>query len=480
MSANAANAQAAGADGVAERVLAVRKKSSGLQFEMQWRGQQATTWEAASRMRRLYPLLVQAFEQQQSLQQQSGSAEGATDGGVVDDAQQGTASTAPADSAAMQKRLDEMSRLIEQQAQRAEEQQKRVHEQQALIAQLRASPANPTPLSALPPPQLSPQQEPRRDAAAAAAAAPAAESVSRFAKKEPRAQDLREYDGASGAKLDEWRDELALASMLFELNSREAVTFAVSRLRGTALRWWLDELSGAERALIGDSAALLTALKGRFQHATAAYTARQQLDKLQQGPRGVNEFIADFQRIVAQIGLPSLGEENALFAFERGLRPTLAEKLREHGVKTLREAIAMAARVGSLQQAAAQSHGRSAAANQMDVDEDSAASGRLDRIEAALNALSANGGGIGAKTQTQRGYQQERERSGASQGGSRGGGRGGSRGGRFGPRGLQLPSVPGVPEEAVRERFHAKQCLRCGREGHTSHACPNAISASGN
>jgi hypothetical protein len=38
-------------------------------------------------------------------------------------------------------------------------------------------------------------------------------------------------------------------------------------------------------------------------------------------------------------------------------------------VKTLREAIAMAARVGSLQQSAAQSHGRSATVNQMDVDD---------------------------------------------------------------------------------------------------------------
>jgi len=97
--------------------------------------------------------------------------------------------------------------------------------------------------------------------------------VSRFAKKEPRAQDLCEYDGASGAKLDAWLDELALARMLYELNAREAVAFAVSRLRGTALRWWLDELSSAERAAIGDSAALAAARRGRFQHATAAYTS---------------------------------------------------------------------------------------------------------------------------------------------------------------------------------------------------------------
>jgi len=33
-----------------ERVVRVRKQGSGQQLEIQWRGQQATTWEAASRM----------------------------------------------------------------------------------------------------------------------------------------------------------------------------------------------------------------------------------------------------------------------------------------------------------------------------------------------------------------------------------------------------------------------------------------------
>jgi len=360
---------------------------------------------------------------------------------------------------------------VKQQAQRAEEDQQRARQQQSLIEQLRASPAHSPQLSVHASPQRSPHQESRSiDAAAAAQPAP----QSRFARKEPRAQDLREYDGASGAKLDEWRDELALASMLYELNTREAVTFAVSRLRGTALRWWLDELNGAERAAISDSAALVSALRGRFQHATAAYTARQQLDKLQQGSRGVNEFIADFQRIVAQIGLPSLGEENALFAFERGLRPNLAEKLREHGVKTLREAIAMAARVGSLQQSAAQSHGRSAVANQMGVDDGDGSSSRLERIEAALNAMAArDNSGMGAKTQTQRGYQQER---------GRGGGRGGfqgSRGGRFGGRpAMGTPTIPGVPASVVEQRRAANQCYRCGSGEHQGRQCPNATSAS--
>ena len=262
--------------------------------------------------------------------------------------------------------------------------------------------------------------------------------------------------------------------MLFELNARESVRFAVSRLRGAALTWWLDELSSAERAAISDSPALVTALRGRFQHATTAYTARQQLDKLQQGSRGVNEYIADFQRIVAQIGLPSLGEDNALFAFERGLRSNLAEKLREHGVRTLREAIAMAARVGSLQQAGA-AQGRAAAVNQMDVGGDDSAS-RLDRMEAVLNAMASRStDGMGAKTHTHHGYTQQREsqRGGHGRGGARGGGRGG-----FKPRGP--PEVPGVTEHVVRQRLDAQQCVRCGQGGHRSPACPNAITARGN
>ena len=467
--------QVAGGDGVAERVLNVRKKSSGLQYEMQWRGQQATSWEAASRMRRHYPLLVQAFEQQQQQQQQQQSAEGAT-GGDEPMGDSGESPATPQQSSISAQEIEALQRLVREQAQQLRKQEE---QHVATLQQVLASPAHfpaPSQLSPAQPSSQQAQHPPHIGTAGAAAAAPA----SRFAKKEPRAQDLREYDGASGAKLDEWRDELALASMLYELNSREAVTFAVSRLRSTALRWWLDELSSAERALIGDSTALVTALRGRFQHATAAYTARQQLDKLQQGSRGVNDFIADFQRIVAQIGLPSLGEENALFAFERGLRPNLAEKLREHGVKTLREAIAMAARVGSLQQAAAQPHGRGAAANQMDVDEGSGASSRLDRIEAALNALSANGGGMGAKTQTQRDYQQERNA------GGRGGSRGGrGRGGRFGGRGGAadpplIPKIPGVPAATVEQRRAAGQCYRCGSAEHSRFDCPNATSASGN
>ena len=155
----------------------------------------------------------------------------------------------------------------------------------------------------------------------------------------------------------------------------------------------------------------------------------------------------------------------------------LAVELRKQGVATLQEAIALAARVGGLLQHSGAPQSRAAAANQMDIDDGDSSAGRLNRIEATLNAMAArDASGMGAKAQTQRGYTQDRERN--ASGFGRGGARGGGRGGRFAPRGP--PVVPGVPEQVVRRRWDAQQCLRCGEGGHNSHACPNAISASGN
>jgi hypothetical protein len=307
---------------------------------------------------------------------------------------------------------------------------------------------------------------------AAAAPEPAA-SQSRFARKEPRSQDLREYDGASGAKLDEWLQELALARYLYELTAQEALRFAVSRLRGAALQWWLALDSGAQAAL-SSTDALATALRARFQPITAARAARDQLRTLRQGSRNVNDYIADFQRL--RTLLPTMSEDDALHAFESGLSASLAEKLRVQGVSSVQEAIAMAARVGGLIQSSAPQPSRSSL-HHMDIDDgDGAVASLDDRIaKAVLNAMHArDNGGMGAKTQTHRGYTQERERSGSA---GRGGARGG-RGGRFAPRGP--PVVPGVPEHVVQRRWDAQQCLRCGEGGHNSHACPNAISASGN
>jgi hypothetical protein len=143
----------------------------------------------------------------------------------------------------------------------------------------------------------------------------------------------------------------------------------------------------------------------------------------------------------------------------------------------LTKIVAKAARIGARTASSARgASGRPAAAvNQMEVDGDADVS-LGERIErAVLNAIGAHGNsGMGAKTQTQRGYAQERQQGGHSVRGGRAGGKG--------DRSSSRPPmvVPGVPEEVVRKRLQAKQCVRCGAEGHFSPACPNAISASGN
>ena len=167
----------------AERVLAVRKVGGGHQYEVKWHGHAEATWEPAWRVRKEIPALLQAFEQQQQQQQQGeGRAEGAaTDGAQHAQPAAQLASNAP-DIAAMSAQMAEMARAMQA--------------QQAELAALKT--------------QQSPQGSPRSlDAAQAASQLPAAAQQSRFARKEPRAQDLREYDGASGAKLDDWLDELS-------------------------------------------------------------------------------------------------------------------------------------------------------------------------------------------------------------------------------------------------------------------------------
>ena len=115
----------------------------------------------------------------------------------------------------------------------------------------------------------------------------------------------------------------------------------------------------------------------------------------------------------------------------------------------------------------------------MDIDGSDGAAALEDRIaRSVLNALQSqgvgNGSGLGAKTQTQRGYAEERK---AGSRGGRGAARG--RGGRFGGRGGGgiTYNIPGVPAAVVEQRRAAGQCLRCGSGDHRGMECPNAPSA---
>jgi hypothetical protein len=323
------------------------------------------------------------------------------------------------------------------------------------------------PQTAVPPPShvsSPPAELPAAAAAAAASVAPAAR------KREPRLTDLAEYDGAAGEKLDTWLDSLQRCADYHEQTNADAVRFAVARLRETAYAWWGTLDSAAKTAVhSGGVAALAVALRARFQPVTTERVARGQLDKLAQGSRHVNEYISDFNKLHARI--PSMSEADSLYAFERGLRADIAMELRKQRVHTLREATEMAAHMGGVAGAPQATHKSSLNHVGLDGEEPSLE----ERVtKAVLNAMQArDNSGTGSQSQPHRGYTQERQR---------GGSRGGSRGGRGGrdrpPRGP--PVVPGVPEEVVRRRLEAHQCVRCGEDGHHSPACPNAISALGN
>ncbi|MDD2978256.1 hypothetical protein [Aquabacterium sp.] len=469
---------------VPQHVLALRRnpKGPGQQFQVKWANRPEPTWTAASTLRAKHAALVSAFEQRAaSGQQQPSAANGyslgkqaraagaeqraeGTPAPTPANAQQGLAATVvvqasapggaptlPSDSA--QADTDDAS----PQGQLAAAMQL-VQEQARELQSLRAA-----------------QQQ--------AGATLVAAAQSRFSRSALRPSDLPEYDGAAGNKLDEWLQALAKTARLYGLNDVETIQIATFRLNGAALQWW-EALGAAEQAATANLAGLAAALRARFQPVTTSRLMREQLSRLQQGGRHVNDYIAEFQRLRA--ALPDMSEADTLFAFERGLRRDLAEKLQVQGVSTLVDAIALAARVGGLAAASsAASHAahssRAASAHQMEIDDGDGAPSLEERVtRSVLNALRTQQGeptgpfmGLGAKTQTHRGY--AGGRGAGSQSGSRGG-----RGGRFGGTPRFLPAVPGVPEHIVRQRWDARQCVRCGTEGHTSHGCPNAISASGN
>jgi hypothetical protein len=277
--------------------------------------------------------------------------------------------------------------------------------------------------------------------------------------------------------LDSWLLKLERVTELFNLNQLEVTIFAASRLTGAAQQWWRG-LSLQQREEMKAPGALAAALRRRFQPVSVTELALEQLDALAQGGRPVNDYIADFQRLHALVGVGVLSEVSALHAFKRGLRADIAEMVRLQGVKTLEEAIHLAARTeGLTARRGAQPSGaqRAASIHQMEMDmmgEDRLAQQVQQAVINALHSQGASSSGLGAKTQTMRGYQEDRTMRGGAPGG-----RGVGRSGRGGFSSRPLPAVPGLPPALVEQRRAAGQCYRCGSGDHRSTECPNPISA---
>lgn len=303
--------------------------------------------------------------------------------------------------------------------------------------------------------------------------------ANRFAKAQPPKGCIQLYNGERGDKLDEWISRLNTIITTYSLTDQEAISFGVLNLGETALSWFND-LTPDQRDVIYDGESFTAALRGRFESVTTEDTARERLDRLQQGNRSVDDYISEFQRLRARV--PTMHESDAVHVFRRGLIKELAFEVRKQNVKTVAHAIDLVARIGGLTANAPSTpnpHGRpmaapsSASIHQMDTSNGYAANDMQQMINSAvLNAMRMQqpDSDIGLSTNVL---------SGNGNGGrfQRGGRNGGN---RFGNRpARQLPAIPGVSPAVVQQRWDAKQCLRCGSVDHRAISCPNAIAAYG-
>ena len=161
---------------------------------------------------------------------------------------------------------------------------------------------------------------------------------------EPRMAAPPTCDGKAAA-LDGWiaalERQFAWYGYATPAQDAQRIRLATSVLTGDAWDWW-SHLATQPATWTG----LVAAMRARFQPVTSAETARAKLVVLSQGKASVNEYISAFRRLL--VAVPTMGEDDRLFHFTRGLRPAIATQLRVHGVTTLNAAIEMAARVGSI------------------------------------------------------------------------------------------------------------------------------------
>ena len=207
----------------------------------------------------------------------------------------------------------------------------------------------------------------------------------------------------------------------------------------------------------------VAALRKRFQPVTSAETARAKLAVLQQGKSSIHDYVSAFRQLL--VAVPSMGEDDRLFQFTRGLRPAIATQLRVHGVASIDAAIEMATRVGSLGELAG-------LANVRGVTPASAAAGsaddmQLDNIEGLDHETNAAAEGTSSPvTQAQLMAMLNAMRNDRSSNRSKDAKSGGK----------DVTAAIGkrfrLTPEQVREHFDKGQCFNCDGTGHSSRACP--------
>jgi hypothetical protein len=237
------------------------------------------------------------------------------------------------------------------------------------------------------------------------------------------------------------------------------IRFAAGYLSGAALDWW--EHSPAQPTTWADAE---KALRTRFQPVTSADSARAKMHALVQGRSPVQDYVSAFRRLL--VAVPTMGDDDRLFLFLRGLHPAIATQLRVQGVATLDAAVAMAVRIGSLRDmGAAPSPSSTPSSDAMDIN---AMLDGVEGLEQETDAPADSGDAPVTRAEFQQllnAMRDERRPGGAG----RGGGAGGNRG-RFQPRGP--PRIAHLTPQQVSEYMDAGKCFGCGSKDHQSRQCP--------
>ena len=272
----------------------------------------------------------------------------------------------------------------------------------------------------------------------------------------PRLPAPPPFSGKS-ASLDSWIADMEQQFEWYAVpNDADRMRFAAGFITGSARDWWTTTAAAARPATW---VTFLEALRRRFQPVTSAETARAKLATLQQGKSSIHDHVSAFRQLL--VSVPTMGEDDRLFMFTRGLRSDIATQLRVHGVKTVDAAIEMATRIGSLGELAGLTSNKPASAaagpsaNDMDLTnvegldgETSSAEGSAPVTQAQLLAM------LNAMKQ-ERASNRSRESKGAGKDVT-----------------AAIAKRFKLTPEQVREHFDKGQCFNCHSTEHSSRSCP--------
>ena len=147
---------------------------------------------------------------------------------------------------------------------------------------------------------------------------------------------LTSFTGSMGFEVDHWlrsvRKQFNFFGSAVFPDDLKRIAYAALYLEGAALDWWESE----DRADVTTWEAFVALLHKRWQPRLAAEVARQKIALLKQ--RGtVSQLCNVLQQLMTQV--PTMHEDDKIFAFKQALDKPLAAKVAEQAPKSLQEAM---------------------------------------------------------------------------------------------------------------------------------------------